>query len=76
MNILNRRCVFSGFSKEDVQRKQRILEGAGIETEMRSHSSNSLTGTFGQLEQYQVAYDLYVGDKDFDAARALLGGSR
>ena len=43
---------------------------------MKSHSSNSLTGTFGQLEQYQVAYDLYVGDRDFDAARALLGGSR
>ena len=76
MNILNRRCVFSCFSREIARQKQGILEGAGIETCLTSHNANALTGTFGQLEQYQVAYDLYVGDKDFDAARALLGGSR
>jgi hypothetical protein len=30
------------------------------------------TGAFGQLPEYQVAYDLYVPNKDFENAKALI----
>lgn len=66
------RCVFSGFSAEAVKEKAKILEEKGIKTLTKSHNSNQMTGTIGQLPEYQVAYDLFVLNKDFDHAKALI----
>ena len=69
---LTHRCVFSSFSMETIKSKVRILEEHGIKTLLKSHNSNLQTGTFGQLPEYQIAYDLYVPNKDFELAKALI----
>ena len=50
----------------------RILEEHGIKTLLKSHNSNQQTGAFGQLPEYQIAYDLYVPNRDFALAKALI----
>ena len=70
--FLTHRCVFSSFSMETIKSKVRILEEHGIKTLLKSHNSNQQTGAFGQLAEYQIAYDLYVPNKDFEYAKALV----
>ena len=70
--FLTHRCVFSSYSMETIKSKVRILEEHGIKTLLKSHNSNQQTGTFGQLPEYQIAYDLYVPNKDFELAKALI----
>ena len=67
---LTHRCVFSSFSMETIKSKVRILEEHGIKTLLKSHNSNQQTGAFGQLPEYQTAYDLYVPNRDFALAKA------
>ena len=67
------RCVFSSFSKETIDQKVHILEEHGIKTVLKTHNGNLQAGTFGQLSEYQIAYDLYVSNKDYDSAKFLLG---
>lgn len=76
MNILyfiTHRCVFSSFSKEIIDQKERMLKDHGIQTFLKTHNGNVQTGTFGQLQAYQITYDLYVANKDYDNAQSLLG---
>ena len=70
--FLTHRCVFSSYSMETIKSKVRILEEHGIKTLLKSHNSNQQTGTFGQLPEYQIAYDLYVPNNDFELAKALI----
>ena len=70
--FLTHRCVFLSYSMETVKSKVRILEEHGIKTLLKSHNSNQQTGAFGQLPEYQIAYDLYVPNKDFELAEALI----
>ena len=70
--FLTHRCVFSSFSNETIKSKARILGDHGIKTLLKSHNSNQQTGAFGQLAEYQIAYDLYVPNKDFEYAKALI----
>ncbi|MCI7725928.1 MAG: DUF2007 domain-containing protein [Clostridiales bacterium] len=70
--FLTHRCVFSSYSIETINAKVRILEEHGIKTLLKSHNSNQQTGAFGQLPEYQIAYDLYVPNKDFEEASALI----
>ena len=70
--FIKHRCVFSSYSMETIKSKVRILEEHGIKTLLKSHNSNQQTGTFGQLPEYQIAYDLYVPNKDFELAKALI----
>jgi hypothetical protein len=70
--FITHRCVFSSFSIETAKSKIRILEDHGIRTMLKSHNSNPQTGAFGQLPEYQIAYDLYVPNKDFENAKALI----
>ena len=70
--FLTHRCVFSSYSMDTIKSKVRILEEHGIKTLLKSHNSNQQTGTFGQLPEYQIAYDLYVPNKDFELAKALI----
>ncbi|MDY4508163.1 MAG: DUF2007 domain-containing protein [Candidatus Faecousia sp.] len=75
MNILyfiTHRCIFSSFSKEIIGQKKRTLEDHGIKTFLKTHNGNVQTGTFGQLGEYQITYDLYVPNKDYDDAQSLL----
>ena len=69
---LTHRCVFSSFSMETIKSKVRILEDHGIKTLLKSHNSNQQTSAFGQLPEYQIAYDLYVPNRDFALAKALI----
>ena len=69
---LTHRCVFSSFSMETIKSKVRILEEHGIKTLLKSHNSNQQTGAFGQLPEYQIAYDLYLPNRDFALAKALI----
>ena len=57
---------------ETIKSKVRILEEHGIKTLLKSHNSNQQTGAFGQLPEYQIAYDLYVPNNDFELAKALI----
>ena len=70
--FLTHRCVFSSYSMETIKSKVRILEEHGIKTLLKSHNSNQQTGAFGQLSECQIAYDLYVPNKDFEYAKALV----
>ena len=70
--FLTHRCVFSSYSMETIKSKVRILEEHGIKTLLKSHNSNQHTGAFGQLPEYQIAYDLYVPNNDFELAKALI----
>ena len=70
--FLTHRCVFWSYSIETINAKVRILEEHGIKTLLKSHNSNQQTGAFGQLPEYQIAYDLYVPNKDFEEASALI----
>lgn len=70
--FLTHRRVFSSFSIETVKSKVRVLEDHGIKPLPKSHNSNLQTGAFGQLPEYQIAYDLYVPNKDFEYAHALI----
>ena len=70
--FLTHRCVFSSYSMETIKSKVRILEEHGIKTLLKSHNSNQQTGTFGQLPEYQIAYDIYVPNNDFELAKALI----
>ncbi|MCI7018498.1 MAG: DUF2007 domain-containing protein [Clostridiales bacterium] len=70
--FLTHRCVFSSYSMETIKSKVRILEEHGIKTLLKSHNSNQQTGAFGQLPEYQIAYDLYVPNNDFELAKALI----
>lgn len=70
--FLTHRCVFSSYSMETIKSKVRILEEHGIKTLQKSHNSNQQTGAFGQLPEYQIAYDLYVPNNDFELAKALI----
>ena len=70
--FLTHRCVFSSYSMETIKSKVRILEEHVIKTLLKSHNSNQQTGTFGQLPEYQIAYDLYVPNNDFELAKALI----
>lgn len=49
-----------------------MLEDHGIKTFLKTHNGNVQTGTFGQLGEYQITYDLYVPNKDYDDAQSLL----
>lgn len=71
--FLTHRCVFSTFSQEQVNAKAKLLKSRGIETMIKAHNSNQQTGAMLQLHQYQIAYDLFVPNKDYDQARAILG---
>ena len=70
--FLTHRCIFSSYSVETIKSKVRVLEAHGIKPFLKSHNSNLQTGTFGQLPEYQIAYDLYVPNKDFELAKALI----
>ena len=70
--FLTHRCVFSSYSMETIKSKVRILEEHGIKTLLKSLNSNQQTGAFGQLPEYQIAYDLYVPNNDFELAKALI----
>ena len=70
--FLTHRCIFSSYSIETIKSKVRILEDHGIKTVLKSHNSNQQTGAFGQLPEYQIAYDLYVPNRDFALAKALI----
>ena len=70
--FLTHRCVFSSYSMETIKSKVRILEEHGIKTLLKSHNSNQQTGAFGQLPEYQIAYDLYGPNNDFELAKALI----
>ena len=70
--FLTHRCVFSSYSMETIKSKVRILEEHGIKTLLKSHNSNQQTGAFGQLPEYQIAYDLYLPNRDFALAKALI----
>ena len=70
--FLTHPCVFSSYSMETIKSKVRILEEHGIKTLLKSHNSNQQTGAFGQLPEYQIAYDLYVPNNDFELAKALI----
>lgn len=70
--FLTHRCVFSSYSMETIKSKVRILEEHGIKTLLKSHNSNQQTGAFGQLPEYQIAYDLYIPNNDFELAKALI----
>ena len=70
--FITHRCIFSSYSIETIKSKVRILEDHGIKTLLKSHNANLQTGTFGQLPEYQIAYDLYVPNKDFEHANALI----
>lgn len=71
--FLTHRCVFSSFSQEKVTAKAKLLQKQGIETLIKTHNSNQQTGAFLQLPEYQMAYDLFVPNKDYDQAQAILG---
>ena len=70
--FLTHRCIFSSYSIETINAKVRILEEHGIKTLLKSHNSNQQTGAFGQLPEYQIAYDLYVPIRGFALAKALI----
>ena len=70
--FLTHRCIFSSYSIETIKSTVRILEDHGIKTLLKSHNSNQQTGAFGQLPEYQIAYDLYVPNRDFALAKALI----
>ena len=70
--FLTHRCIFSSYSIETIKSKVRILEDHGIKTVLKSHNSNQQTGAFGQLPEYQIAYDLYLPNRDFALAKALI----
>lgn len=70
---LTHRLVFSTFSSEELKKKTEILENAGIQPLVKSHNANPQTGTLGRLPEYQISYDLYVPNSDFEEANHLLG---
>ena len=70
--FLTHRCIFSRYSIETIKSEVRILEDHGIKTLLKSHNSNQQTGAFGQLPEYQIAYDLYIPNRDFALAKALI----
>jgi len=71
--FLTHRCVFSSFSQEEIKTRAERLEEQGIPTLIKTHNSNQQTGAFLQLPEYQLAYDLFVPNKDYDLAQSLLG---
>lgn len=70
--FLTHRCVFSSFSREKMTAKANLLKDRGIETLIKAHNSNQQTGASLQLPEYQIAYDLFVPNKDYDLAQAIL----
>lgn len=70
--FITHRCVYSSFSMKSIDQKKRTLEEHGIKTFLKTHSSNVQSGTLGQLGTYQIAYDLYVPNRDYDDAQSLL----
>lgn len=70
---LTHRLVFSTFSSEELKKKTENLENVGIKPLVKSHNANPQTGTLGQLPEYQISYDLYVPNSDFEEAAHLLG---
>lgn len=71
--FLTHRCVFSTFSHEEVNNKARLLQSQGIRPMIKSHNSNQSTGAVMQLPEYQIAYDLFVPNGNYDLARSILG---
>lgn len=70
---LTHRLVFSTFSRGALEEKRKLLEDSGIQPLVKSHNTNLQTGSLGQLPEYQVSYDLYVPNADYEEARHLIG---
>ncbi|WP_373165117.1 putative signal transducing protein [Agathobaculum sp. Marseille-P7918] len=70
--FLTHRLVFSSFSAEDVLRVKEKLKANEISFLIKKKQSNLSEGTFGQLVEKQIAYDVYVPNEDFDRAKHVL----
>ncbi|MGO5096223.1 putative signal transducing protein [Agathobaculum sp. LCP25S3_E8] len=71
-HFLTHRLVFSSFSAEDVLRVKEKLKANDISFLVKKKQSNLSEGTFGQLVEKQIAYDVYVPNEDFDRAKHVL----
>lgn len=70
--FLTHRLVFSSFSAEDVLQVKEKLKANDISFLVKKKQSNLSSGTFGQLVDKQIAYDVYVPNENFDHAKHVL----
>ena len=70
--FLTHQLVFSSFSAEDVLQVKEKLKANDISFLVKKKQSNLSGGTFGQLVDKQIAYDVYVPNEDFDRAKHVL----
>lgn len=70
--FLTHRLVFCSFSAEDILQVEEKLKANKISFLVKKKQSNLSEGTFGQLVEKQIAYDVYVTNEDFDRAKHVL----
>jgi hypothetical protein len=71
----NQQCVYTGYSEKRRNEIIDILKEKKISYTTKEKDAlqfPSRKGTFGQLQQYQVIYKIYVHQKDFDEVSYLL----
>lgn len=69
--FMSHRLIYSSFSPEDALRIQEKLKATDIPFLVKKKQA-SLTDTFGQLADRQIAYDIYVPNDMFDRAKHVL----
>ena len=64
----NSSCVYVGYSREKRNSIIRVLAEHKIPYKTKEWQSRLQGGSFGQLAEYQIAYEIYVHRKDYDQA--------
>lgn len=70
--LFTHRRVFTSFNAGEVDAVTAKLKKQGIKPLVKMHSSNRMIGTIGQLAQYQVSYDVYVKNDQYEEAQFAL----
>lgn len=70
--FITHRLVWSGFSQIDAEQVKKTLAAQGINCLVKTHQSTIQSGAIGQLASYQIAYDIFVRNEDYEQAKAGL----
>ena len=69
---ITHRVVWCGFSQVNAEQVMKKLAAQGITYLLKTHQSTVQSGAIGQLASYQMAYDIYVRNEDYERAKTVL----
>lgn len=75
IHLFNRRLLYVGYSQDCKNDILKILDENHIPYNIKTwnvrHADARGRGTFGQLKQYEITYEIYVSRTDFEMSEKL-----